>query len=86
MQLTLYKINFSANHLYEKYSKKMEVAMEDRWLSVDEIAVHLGIKRDTVYRWIKDKQMPAHRIGRLWKFQKEEVNKWARSGNGVEKE
>ena len=23
--------------------------MEDRWLSVDEIAAYLGIKRDTVY-------------------------------------
>jgi len=26
--------------------------MEDRWLSVDEIAAYLGVKRDTVYSWI----------------------------------
>jgi excisionase family DNA binding protein len=26
--------------------------MEDRWLSVDEIAEYLGIKRDTTYKWI----------------------------------
>ena len=45
--------------------------MEDRWLSVDEIATYLGIKRDTVYKWIGDKNMPAHRVGRLWKFRKE---------------
>jgi excisionase family DNA binding protein len=54
--------------------------MEDRWLSVDEIADHLGIKRDTVYKWIPEKQMPAHRMGRLWKFRKEEVDEWVRSG------
>lgn len=42
--------------------------MEDRWLTVDEIAAYLGIKRDTVYRWIAEKQMPAHKMGRLWKF------------------
>jgi len=54
--------------------------MEDRWLSVDEIAAYLGIKRDTVYKWISEKQMPAHKIGRLWKFRKEEVDEWVRSG------
>lgn len=54
--------------------------MEDRWLSVDEIATHLGIKRDTVYTWIGEKQMPAHRVGRLWKFRQDEVDQWVRSG------
>jgi len=55
--------------------------MEDRWLSVDEIAAYLGIKRDTVYKWIADKQMPAHKVGRLWKFRKEEVDEWVKSGS-----
>lgn len=50
--------------------------MEDRWLSVDEIANHLGIKRDTVYKWISERQMPGHKIGRLWKFNKQEVDEW----------
>ena len=54
--------------------------MEDRWLSVDEIADHLGIKRDTVYKWISERQMPGHKIGRLWKFNKQEVDEWVRSG------
>ena len=54
--------------------------MEDRWLSVDEIAAYLGIKRDTVYKWIAEKQMPAHKVGRLWKFRKEEVDEWVKSG------
>jgi len=58
----------------------METMMEDRWLSVDEIAAYLGIKRDTVYKWIADKQMPAHKIGRLWKFRKEEIDEWVKSG------
>jgi len=54
--------------------------MKDRWLSVDEIAAYLGIKRDTAYKWISERQMPGHKIGRLWKFRKEEVDGWVRSG------
>ena len=54
--------------------------MEDRWLSVDEIGKYLGVKRDTVYKWISDKNMPAHKIVRLWKFKKDEVDGWVRNG------
>ncbi len=54
---------------------------EDRWLSVDEISTHLGVKRDTVYKWISKKAMPAHKIGRLWKFKLDEIDHWVRAGN-----
>ena len=58
---------------------------EDRWLSVDEIAAHLGIKRETVYPWINSKNMPAHKVGRLWKFKKDEVDEWVRTGEAGRK-
>ncbi len=48
--------------------------MEDRWLSVDDIVDHLGIKRDAVCKWISERQMSGHKIGRLWKFNKQEVD------------
>ncbi len=53
---------------------------EDRWYSVEEIAEYLGVKRDTLYKWIIRKKMPAHKVGRLWKFRKKEVDKWIRTG------
>lgn len=58
--------------------------MENRWLSVDEIGNYLGIKRDTVYKGISEKDMPAHKVGRLWKFKKDEVDKWVREGKAGE--
>lgn len=61
--------------------RMMESKMEDRWLSVDEIGEYLGIKRDTVYKWISEKGMPAHKVGRLWKFKKYEVDGWVRKGS-----
>mgnify|MGYP003747702347 FL=1 len=63
---------------------RLELLMEDRWLSVDEIAAYLGIKRDTVYKWIAEKNMPAHRMGRLWKFRKNEVDEWVKTGGAAE--
>lgn len=53
-----------------------DIIMEDRWISVEEIAKYLGVSRDTVYKWIDQRHMPAHRIGRLWKFKKDEVSDW----------
>lgn len=57
---------------------------EDRWLSIGEICAHLGISSDTVYKWIEKQGMPAHRMGRLWKFQKAEVDAWVKSGKAGE--
>jgi len=54
--------------------------VNDRWLSVDEIAAYLGIKRETIYKWLAEKNMPAHKLGKLWKFRKDEVDEWLRSG------
>jgi len=58
--------------------------MPDPWVSVEEVAKHLGIARDTVYRWIERRDMPAHRVGRLWKFKLDEVDEWVRTGGAAE--
>lgn len=57
--------------------------MAEPWLSAEEIAAHLGITKDTVYDRIADKKMPAHRVGRLWKFQVSEIDEWVRSGGAA---
>jgi excisionase family DNA binding protein len=62
----------------------MKDVTSDRWLSVDEIAAYLGVKRDTIYKWIERKKMPAHKVGSLWKFRKEEVDGWVREGKAAE--
>jgi excisionase family DNA binding protein len=52
-----------------------------RWLSTDEIADYLGVKRDTIYKWIERHNMPAHKVGRLWKFRKHEIDDWIVAGD-----
>ena len=58
--------------------------MDDRWLNVDEIAEYLGVSRDTVYSWITGRAMPAHKVGRLWKFKRVEVDVWVRDGQAAD--
>ncbi len=58
--------------------------MDDRWLSISEICTYLGISNDTAYKWIDVREMPAHRMGRLWKFKKDEVDEWVKAGGAAE--
>lgn len=56
------------------------------WVSVDELAKHLGVVKDSIYRWIEGRGLPAHKIGRLWKFKLSEVDQWVRDGRGADRD
>jgi excisionase family DNA binding protein len=54
------------------------------WVSVEDVAKHLGVAKDSVYRWIETRSLPAHKIGRLWKFKLSEVDEWVRAEGASE--
>lgn len=54
--------------------------MDDRWLTVQEIAEYLSVSKDAVYSCVSTKGMPGHRVGRFWKFKRDEVDAWVRAG------
>ncbi len=59
--------------------------MTEPWVSVEDVANHLGVAKDSIYRWIEGKGLPAHKIGRLWKFKLTEVDDWVRqSGSSAQ--
>ncbi len=58
--------------------------MQERWLSVEEIAAHLDVNRDTIYKWLTRKKMPAHKVGRLWKFLASEIDQWVKGGQAAQ--
>lgn len=72
-------------YIYPKVrATKMDLNVE-RWYSMKEICEYLGVSRDTVLAWIEKREMPATKIGRLWKFKISEVDAWMKSGVAAEK-
>ncbi len=56
--------------------------MEDRWIGIEDAADYLGVNKDSIRNWIKkeDSQIPAHKIGKQWKFKISELDEWVKSG------
>ena len=52
----------------------------ERWLSLEEIAKHVGCSKDTIRAWIKKDTIPFHKVGRQYKFRISEVDSWIESG------
>ena len=57
---------------------------EDRWIGIEEAAKYLDVNKDTIRNWIKkNNDIPAHKIGKLWKFKKSELDAWIKSGKSA---
>lgn len=57
--------------------------MEDCWIGINEAAEYLGVNKDTIRNWIKKTDIPAHRLGKLWKFKRIELDDWIKSGKSA---
>lgn len=59
-------------------------ANDEGYISIDEAAEYLDIKTVTLRNWIKKKPgIPAHRVGKLWKFKRSELDEWIKSGKSA---
>jgi excisionase family DNA binding protein len=56
----------------------------EKWSSLEEIAEHLGVSKDTIRNWIKKGVIPHRRIGKQYKFKISEVDAWVESGKSAE--
>lgn len=60
-------------------------AQMDKWVGMEEAADYLGVNKDSIRNWIKkaDSGIPAHKIGKQWKFKKTELDGWVKSGKST---
>lgn len=57
-----------------------ENVMPEKWVNLEDIAIHLSMSEDTVRTWIKEGKLPFYRVGKRYKFKISEVDKWIRTG------
>ena len=56
----------------------------EKWVTLKEVQEHLGVGRETILQWIAKRNMPAYKVGRLWKFKFSVVDEWIRSGGAAD--
>ena len=61
----------------------MDQNMNEAWSSLEEVATYLGVNKDTIRNWIKKTDIPAHKIGRQWKFKLSEVDALVKIGKSA---
>lgn len=62
-----------------------ENIMPEKWVNLEDIAIHLSMSEDTVRTWVKDGKLPFYRAGKRYKFKISEVDEWIRSGGALDK-
>lgn len=64
----------------------MSKRVDENYIGLEEAAVYLNIRPVTLRKWIKQKaDLPAYKIGRLWKFKRSELDAWVNSGKSATK-
>jgi len=61
----------------------MSEILMDNWIGIEEAANYLGVTKETIRNWIKKTDIPAHKIGKLWKFKASELDAWVKSGKSA---
>lgn len=66
----------------------MEKKVEDDILTIEEVAKYLRVSERTVYDWAQKGEIPAGKIGTVWRFKKSEIEKWVneRLSSNIKKE
>lgn len=67
----------------KKEGSGMDPKANEPWSSLEEVSIYIGANKDTIRNWIKKTDIPAHKIGRQWKFKLSEVDAWVKSGRSA---
>lgn len=62
----------------------MSGVIDDKWIGIEAAAEYLDVNKDSIRNWIKKESgIPAHKIGKQWKFKKSELDEWVKSGKSA---
>ena len=50
--------------------------IDNRLISAQEVAKFLNVHQMTIYRWLKSNHLPGFKVGGVWRFRREDLNKY----------
>ena len=53
--------------------------IERRYVSLKDAAIYLGLSPKTLYEWVTYKKLPAYKLGRVWRFDRRELDTFIHS-------
>lgn len=48
-------------------------------LDVDDLAKYLKLQKQTIYNWLHQRKISGMKVGGVWRFDKQEIDRWLRS-------
>ena len=52
---------------------------EPQVMTIDELAKYLRLSKSTLYKLCQKHEIPGQKIGRHWRFLRDEINQWLRT-------
>lgn len=52
------------------------MGMDERWMTLQQVAEYLQLSRDLIYRYAQKGKIPASKVGAWWRFKKEKIDRW----------
>ena len=51
-------------------------------MDVEELAAYLKLKKQTIYNWLHKNKISGIKVGRVWRFDKRDIDKWLSKKKG----
>jgi PTS system nitrogen regulatory IIA component len=59
---------------------------QEKWLTLDELAAYLKVSKSALYKMVQEGRIPGGKVGRVWRFDRAEIDRWVKSRGAQEKE
>ncbi len=50
-----------------------------RLMNIEELAAYLKLEKQTIYNWLHEKKIAGIKVGHVWRFDKDAVDRWLKS-------
>jgi excisionase family DNA binding protein len=48
-------------------------------MDIEELADYLRLRKQTIYNWLHQRKMTGIKVGGVWRFDRQEIEKWLKS-------